>query len=326
MIQTKKTSAFTLIEVMVATVIMVILVGMVITITGRVLDVWTKSSGKLSANAEARIALELLTQDLETAVFRNNGQQWLRVDGPEDTANKSNYESQTVALKLFTPSLNRSKRDSNDDPIPGDVCAVAYRLEYKEAYTGATDKVYALYRSIARADDTFNYALGSNSQGTDSPQLDLVKGGGAGSAVSMPARPAEGQLAGDFWDENNILQSGNYLASNIVDFQVFIYEQDPDDATQAKLMNADSGYKLIDGQDYIYGGSAEDTSNPGSTTPYNTGRLLYADIVLKVVSDEGLEILSLPTLAGTDFADADAVILEHGQTFTRRVYFPASPL
>ena len=59
MIQTKQKSGFTLIEVMVATVIMVILVGMVITITGRVLDVWSKSSGKLSANAEARIAMEL---------------------------------------------------------------------------------------------------------------------------------------------------------------------------------------------------------------------------------------------------------------------------
>ena len=104
--QTKQQAAFTLVEVMVATVIMVILMGMVITITGRVLDVWAKSSGKLSANAEARIAMELLTQDLESTVFRNNGQQWLRVDGPESV--DGNYSSQTVALKLFSPSLDRS--------------------------------------------------------------------------------------------------------------------------------------------------------------------------------------------------------------------------
>ena len=43
--------AFTLIEIMVATVIMVILVGLVIQITSEVLKVWNRSSGKLSANA-----------------------------------------------------------------------------------------------------------------------------------------------------------------------------------------------------------------------------------------------------------------------------------
>ena len=77
--------AFTLIEIMVATVIMVVLVGLVIQITSEVLKVWSRSSGKLAANAEARIALDLITQDLETAVFRNNGQQWLRVEAPKNT-------------------------------------------------------------------------------------------------------------------------------------------------------------------------------------------------------------------------------------------------
>ena len=85
----KAKRAFTLIEIMVATVIMVVLVGLVIQITSEVLKVWSRSSGKLAANAEARIAMDMITQDLETAVFRNNGQQWLRrgcpVPGPEAT-------------------------------------------------------------------------------------------------------------------------------------------------------------------------------------------------------------------------------------------------
>ena len=69
--------AFTLIEIMVATVIMVVLVGLVIQITSEVLKVWTRSSGKLAANAEARIAMDLITQDLETAgvfgIMASNG-------------------------------------------------------------------------------------------------------------------------------------------------------------------------------------------------------------------------------------------------------------
>ena len=77
-------SAFTLIELMVATVVMLILVGLVVEITFNVLNAWNRASGKLAANAEARIAMDLLTQDLQTAVLRNNGQQWLRVEGPID--------------------------------------------------------------------------------------------------------------------------------------------------------------------------------------------------------------------------------------------------
>ncbi len=86
---------------MVATVIMVVLVGLVIQITSEVLKVWSRSSGKLAANAEARIAMDMITQDLETAVFRNNGQQWLRVEAP--LASGGDYTGQTVGLKLFSP-------------------------------------------------------------------------------------------------------------------------------------------------------------------------------------------------------------------------------
>ena len=107
--------AFTLIEIMVATVIMVVLVGLVIQITSEVLKVWTRSSGKLAANAEARIAMDLITQDLETAVFRNNGQQWLRVQGPETTGGK--FDDDTVSLKLFSPALDRPQQYTSSDTI-----------------------------------------------------------------------------------------------------------------------------------------------------------------------------------------------------------------
>ena len=117
----KRRSAFTLIEIMVATVVMIVLTGLVIQITGEVLKVWNRSSGKLSANAEARIALDLLTQDLETAVFRNNEQQWLRVEAPVDPG--GNYTNQTVALKLFSPALDRHKFEADGvTPTPGDIC------------------------------------------------------------------------------------------------------------------------------------------------------------------------------------------------------------
>jgi prepilin-type N-terminal cleavage/methylation domain-containing protein len=276
--------AFTLIEIMVATVIMVILVGLVIQITSEVLKVWNRSSGKLSANAEARIAMELLTQDVETAVFRNNGQQWLRVESPQNPGGP--YEDQTVALKLFSPALDR------DQSSPGDICAIAYRLSYREAYAGATDKIYALYRSIARPDDTFNLLMGSPSE-TSSKQLQLTGQG--------------------FWDESDVEVDENYLAGNIVDFKVILYEDDGTGIPNPVNWNPITA-ELVEG-DFAYDGAG--------ATPI-TAPLLYAEIRLTVMSDEGLKILN--NLAGSGYSDESDVVREHGEVFTRRVNFLARPL
>ena len=282
-------SAFTLIEIMVATVVMVILVGLVIQITSEVLNVWNRSSGRLAANAQARIAMDLLTQDLETAVFRNNEQQWLRVESPTNVAADAPYASQTVSLKLFSPALDR------DESSAGDISAIAYRLEFKESYDDGPD-VYALYRAIARPDDTFDDLMGSASQGTDSPQLELTS-------------DAPGNT--DFWGNSSIVAESNFLASNRVDFQVYIYEDNG--LADPKPYNANAVFKLND--NYPYGG-----------TDGRSESLLYADIVLTVLSDEGIEILERGNFAGTGFENAPAVILEHGKTYTRRVNFPARSL
>ena len=277
-------SAFTLIEIMVATVVMLILVGLVVQITSSVLNAWNRASGKLAANAEARIAMDLLTQDLQTAVFRNNGQQWLRVEGPEDI--NGIYESQTVALKLFSPALDK------DLTSAGDICAIAYRLEFQPSFTGGS-RVYALYRSIARPDFTFNTLLGSSND-TDSPQLSLEEGS-------------------TFWDKSAIINTENYLVSNIVDFKILIYINDGSNLPMNA--NAESVLDI----DYVFGGTGA-TLNNGIQE-----ELLYAEIVLTVVSDYGLELLRLldEGRSGTGYLSPYDVVREHGEQFNRRVYFPS---
>ena len=155
--QKKHQSAFTLIEIMVATVVMIVLTGLVIQITSEVLKVWNRSSGKLSANAEARIAMDLLTQDLETAVFRNNNLQWLRAE--DDTSGWVN----TVSLKLFSPAIDRPSG-------PGDICGIAYLLENRDPVSGSLsagspdDRLWILYRMVASPEDTFNNLIGNEKQ------------------------------------------------------------------------------------------------------------------------------------------------------------------
>lgn len=281
----KRRRAFTLIEIMVASVIMVILVGLVIQITTQVLNVWNESSGKLSANAEARIALDLLTQDLETAVFRNNGQQWLRVEALQDPGGP--YTDQTVALKLFSPALDR------DQSTPGDICAIGYQLAYRKAYQGAADEIYGLYRQIVAPDVTFNDLMGSSND-TASPQL---------------------SLSGDEWD--SIVIDDNYLAGNIIEFKVLLYEDDG--SGTVNLLNASQTDLALSDDTFIYGG------NGGTAV---TNPLLYAEVILTVISDEGLQLLQRfdDVDAFEQYQTASDIVRLHGETFTRRVNFLAQPL
>jgi type II secretory pathway pseudopilin PulG len=294
--------AFTLIEIMVATVIMIVLVGLVIQITSEVLKVWTRSSGKLAANAEARIAMDMITQDLETAVFRNNGQQWLRVEAPleddySESINPNTDRDQTVGLKLFSPALDRPSG-------PGDICAIGYRLKYKQSYLNGPD-VYALYRMIVDPEMTFDDYLGTGDANADpatSPQATLDAGSSAD------------------WTDDSITLDENYLVSNIVEFKVLIYELDTSGASSvAKLVNADKDTYELNAH-YAYGGKTE-------AGVMSTNQLLYADIILTVVSDTGLEMLKLIADPEVNIPEsAEDVVTLHGDTFIRRVNFMAHPL
>jgi len=291
----RRRSAFTLIEIMVASVIMVILTGLVIQITSEVLKVWNRSSGKLSANAEVRIALEFLTQDLETAVLRNNDKQWFRVEAPIDPGGP--YTDQTVALKLFSPALDR------DQSVSGDICAVGYQLDFGPAYEGAEDNVYALYRKIVNPEVTFNSVMGSSG---DSVQDSLV-GGQWDSIVDKPER-------------------ANYLAGNILEFKVFLCT---DDGTGAdNFINADDTTDTtqgLDGNNYAFGINPK---NADDTVIEITDQLLYAEVCLKAISDEGLQLLQRFDEVGAfdKYETASDIVTEHGQTFIRRVNFVARPL
>lgn len=210
--------AFTLIEIMVAATITIIMVGLVIQITSEVLKIWNKSVGKLSANAEARIALELLTSDLETAVLLNNGQQWLRVETEADVGSPT--AGKTVGLKLFAPAQDRSAG-------PGNICAISYRLAYDRAYTGARANTFVLFRALEQPEATFNTLLGPAS---GDPQLSLV---------------------GNFWDST--VAPDNYLAGNIVDFKIYIYGIDESTGEEEILNDPDDNGEID--LDYFFGGT-----------------------------------------------------------------------
>lgn len=67
-------------ELMVAAVITAVIVGFIVAIVSKVSGFWTRTSGKLSAGAQARHVLDQLTLDLSSAAYRDDSNVWMAVD------------------------------------------------------------------------------------------------------------------------------------------------------------------------------------------------------------------------------------------------------
>lgn len=78
MIFSNNKRGFTVIELLVATTVTLIVAGIMIAVVSNVLTAWTRSSGSLSTNGQARLVLDVLSEDLQSAVYRSNDQNvWL---------------------------------------------------------------------------------------------------------------------------------------------------------------------------------------------------------------------------------------------------------
>lgn len=285
----KRRNAFTLIEIMVATVIMVVLVGLVIQITSEVLKVWTRSSGKLSANAEARVAMDMITQDLETAVFRNNGLRWLEAEQDTFEAPLSGTGFKTTKLKLFSPALDRPS------DVAGDICGVSYLLDYRNAIDGTEvgDRTFILYRQLVDPKTTFDDLMGAGNQEV---------------------------LSGGEWANSAIIgtDGANYLVSNIVDFRVDFHVVDDGYTSTSTLVAGD-----------VFFGGTSSTVGSGAESPAEVqfaNNLAYAVIILTVIPDDALNIIQNNVLSQTGFSGWKEFIAANSEVFTRRVNFMAHPL
>ena len=291
-----KSKGYTLIEILVTTTIMVILSGLAIEIIARVINTWSRSSGKLSTFSEARIAMDVIASDLEGIVLRNDGYEWFRA---ENDFIKKPAKSIGVALRFFSV-IKDKPTDSKGMTIPGDISAVAYNLQYVNPVDGSNkgEKSFVLYRLEVDPRKTYNYLLDSSSR------------------VSLPGKRSP------YWGNGNLIKGkngDNYLAMNIVNFEIdFHVEDDGKNATPTLYFE---GSKKNPNKSVIYGGKFA-TVGPQAKIEHYQRSLAYADIKLTVLSDEGAEIMrNIEQRSETP----EDVIRIHGEEFIRRVHFPVKP-
>lgn len=216
---------FTLIELLVAAAITLLLAGMIVSVISDVLSKWNRTHGNLAAESQARLVLDQIEQDLQGALYRDDGHTWLAatvqpaagvsgawVAGAKPVAASLDPAAADLAAARFGAAGVWLRFFSTERDAAASVqelsapVAVSYQIIHRAPTPAGTEAQYLLYRSAATSVATlaagFDLGSASYNSGSEVP-------GAAGSLVT----PAVLQV----------------MAENVIDFGVRFqgYETDP---------------------------------------------------------------------------------------------------
>jgi len=216
----KNEGGFTLIELLVAVSISVVLAGLLVVVTRNTLDLWQKAQDRSSANVRATVALNLLTRDLQSTLYRAGEPTFALSILPVSALGAHNWRTSEPLLKpdlvnilTAVPDLLRRRHIENsrfgrggvwlrfigfnlnpDGSLPQAISYQIVRRPVAGGVNGANPPSvrYILFRHYATPDETFN--TGYNITHYD----------------ALLARPAVDQA----------------LCDNVVDFGVWCYRRE----------------------------------------------------------------------------------------------------
>jgi prepilin-type N-terminal cleavage/methylation domain-containing protein len=349
----RRRRGFTLVEILTATAIMALIISLVMTILTQVMSAWNLSTDQLTLSSESSEILNLMSQDLQGAVFKRDGNQWLYV-GYEQPAPlvPSAVDSRLI---FFAPTpLRATKPDqqgttTNPLTVPGDLCAIEYRVEYADPFNVASipQKVFSLHRVVIDPSTTF---IGD---GTNAPLLGLCTGNPVSGSKLLTdifdntfdsqnttvKAPMTGAYSGNFMDIYGAQTTQSSLGlDNIAQFTVMLYYNGYSASTTSpiQIWPAYSTYTATQptpppGQWYAFGGEGTGATKSGdpkflaNSTASTFLSLAYADITLSLFTDEGLQIFESYNGSLPQDLNWNSFVQQYTKTFTRRVYFENQP-
>jgi prepilin-type N-terminal cleavage/methylation domain-containing protein len=162
----RKRRGFTLVELMVATTIMIILIMFVTNIAVSMLRAYDNTVAALTANSDARSVLDPLESDLTSAMSFDDSHCWfeVRYDGENELGNLESHAAPQIMLFSQTSDrTRRSRTGSSTTELPGELCAVRYCLVQKSPFGDAANSPenlsYIVYRAVLNAKDTLESAV-----------------------------------------------------------------------------------------------------------------------------------------------------------------------
>lgn len=356
-------SGFTIIELLVAIGVTAILVSLMLTITLNVLNAWNRSSGKLSANATARLILDQLSLDLGAAVLRRDGNVWLAATiqrdppAPADVSVTSNGNiatndvdwasslkpSGTVAAGslLIDTSLIENARfgksgvwlrlfvsqpDSNNGNLQNTsaVRAVGYQLVRRNLGSLSYPQYsYQLFRSEVRPHH-------SNAAGTGVQRSTFAIGYDFYDTTNPRGYNSSPTTANDEKDASNIRnpRDNQLIGNDVIDFGVRFYERNAAGLVEVFPVNKRDAVAPPTAAPFSYAA----TSNTGKTLA-NTGTQTYgfpteAEVLVRVLTPEGARLIQAFEENASLFPGQTwwEIALKHSDVFTRRVEIKARAL
>jgi len=142
-ILSKKSSAFTLLELLVAVSVLSILLVILMNIVQSATSLWRSSENRVEAYREARAALQVISSDLRNTLATTNTN-FFSTNLPTNSPNIG-----------FLATMPLSSQNTNS---LGDVCTIGYFRAYdnKSPVAGATGRQsYNLYRYFVESNETF---------------------------------------------------------------------------------------------------------------------------------------------------------------------------
>jgi prepilin-type N-terminal cleavage/methylation domain-containing protein len=334
--------AFTLVELLVAMAVTAMIVALALSVVfGSVVN-WGRLTGKINSAAQANVALDQLTADLQNALDREDGQVWLAAsvldrsdnsgfwqaaarEKPAGAANDSldlanpnfratRYGQAGIWLRFMVSAPGRNDATSVDATaatLSAPVC-VAYQIVRRASANGSSSggMHYLLHRSQVRPAQV-GARPGAMEAGYDLDPSDPA-------SLYLSSGPNnDATEIGDPFSVRQPTQLDNVLAENVIDFGVRFYARDSLGNLTATFPKDDS-----DTEHLVRSAAPDD----GTENPFPA----VVDLMIRVLTDEGarqiaaLEADSVylgarPALYASDAAWWWGIAEAHSQVLTRRV-------
>ncbi len=228
--------AFTLVEIMAATAIMIVLIMFVTNIAVDMLRAYENTNAAISANYTARCVLDPLEEDIASAKIFEDGKRWFEVR--YDESDIGNLEKASAPrIMFFGQPADRVRRAISGSKsnlaseIQGDFCAICYKLVQKTPFGNAANSpenyVYAVYRAVLNAKDTSSaavpYVVGANGKSSNADQQTPNSFWESNEPITDPSD--EKSYSASEWTT----QLQNFVASGILDLSMIFWYDDLDD-------------------------------------------------------------------------------------------------
>jgi len=311
--KTDRQEGFTILELIVAAAISTIMLLLAIGLATDVLDFWGRSQDKLSAHAQARVIMETLATDLESALFDREGT-WMAADILMNRENSGKWENPENSRQkpqdprsLKLPQMMPPKPGPRDfrfgaagvwlrffaQPVdgassgdPGHLCAIAYQLIRRTPVdtNNPLPPSYNLYRSVVSSTNTIEEVIEDGGYAID--QFDGSSSARNAGEITTPHRTA------------------SLIGLNVIDFGIVLHSRDPM-GHDRMIFPTPTENALSYRQD---AGNIPDS----------------ADIHLRILTEQGRQLIEAYESGKLISDDPDfwwKTALAHSETFSRRIYF-----